>query len=103
MDVAFHLPVSFIGLIFVSMLLLDKPKVTLPLNEFSTIKFVSAICILFVSLSPLFLGTDWWHLLGVRATILGITMFVGMFLVLQGILWHMFFVQSLPTFEAKDE
>ena len=102
-DVTFSLPVSFVGLIFVSVFLFDKPKVALPLNKFSTIKFVSAICIIFVSLSPLFLGKDWWHIFGVRATILGITMLVGMLLVIQGMIWHIFFVKSLPASEAEDE
>jgi hypothetical protein len=35
--------------------------------------------------------------------IIGVTMFVGALMVLQGVIWHIFFVNSLPTPEAKDE
>ena len=50
-DVTFNLPVNFIGLLFASILLLDRPKVTLPLNQFSTIKLISSLCIILVSIS----------------------------------------------------
>ncbi len=102
-DVTFRLPISLVGLVFVSMLLLDKPKVKLPLNEFSTTKLVSAICLTLVSLSPFVLGQDWLRIFGVKATILGITMLVGMLLAVQGIVWHVLLVRSLPASEAKDE
>jgi hypothetical protein len=47
-------------------------------------------------------GEEWWHILGVRGTILGVTMFVGVVMVLQGVIWHIFFVDSLPTPEVKN-
>jgi hypothetical protein len=102
-DITFDLPISFIGLGVASVFLFDKPKVAFPLNEFSTIKLVLAICVFFVSLSPLFLGEDWWHIFGVHGTFLGISMLAGILTVIQGVIWHIFFVKSLPTTEAKDE
>jgi hypothetical protein len=83
--------------------LLDKPKVALPLNEFSTIKLILAICVFFVSLSPLFFGKNWWHIIGVHGTFLGVSMLAGILTVIQGVIWHIFFVKSLPTTEAEDE
>ena len=103
MDVTFDLPVNFIGLLFASSFLVDKPKVTLPLNKFSTIKLILSICIILASISPLYLGANWWNTFGVRTTILGVTMLVGMLVVIQGVIWHIIFVKSLPTIEAKDE
>jgi len=102
-DVTLNLPISFIGLLFASMFLFDKPMVTFPLNKFSAVRLVASICIIFVSIVPLYLGKNWWDTLGVRTTIIGVTMFVGMLIVLQGVMWHIFFVKSLPSEEAKDE
>jgi len=102
-DVTFNLPVNFIGLLFASMFLLDKPKVTFPLNRFSAVRLVLSVCIILVSIAPLYFGKNWWDILGVRTTIIGVTMFVGALIVLQGVLWHFFFVKSLPIDEAKDE
>lgn len=102
-DLIFNLPISFIGLGVAAVFLFDKPKVALPLNQFSTIKLVLAICVFLASLSPLFLGKDWWHILGVHGTFLAISMFAGILTVIQGVIWHIFFVKSLPTPEVKDE
>ncbi len=102
-DVSFNLHVNFIGLLFASMFLLDKPMVTLPLNKFTAVRLVLSICIIFVSIAPLYFGKNWWDILGVRTTIIGVTMFVGVLIVLQGVMWHIFFVKSLPIEEAKDE
>lgn len=102
-DVSFHLPVSFIGLLFASIFLLDKPAVSIPLNKFSSVRLVTAICIILASIAPLFLGRSWWEMLGVRSSLLGVTMLVGALIVLQGVIWHFFFVASLPAREARDE
>jgi hypothetical protein len=102
-DLTFKLPISFIGLGVASVFLFDKPKVAFPLNQFSTIKLALAICIFFVSLSPLFLGKDWWHIFGVHGTFLAIAMLAGILTLIQGVIWHIFFVKSLPTTEAKNE
>jgi hypothetical protein len=102
-DVTFNLSISLIGLLFAAMFLVDKPRVTFPLNKFSIVRLVSSICIIFVSIAPLYFGKSWWDLLGVRTTIIGVTMFVGALIALQGLIWHIFFVNSLPTLEATDE
>ncbi|HSO12658.1 MAG TPA: hypothetical protein VLT51_09805 [Anaerolineales bacterium] len=102
-DITLNLPISFIGLLFVSLLLLDKPMISVPLNRFSAVRLVESICLIFVSITPVFFGKNWWNILGVRATIIGVTMFVGALMVLQGVMWHVFFVKSLPLEEAKDE
>ena len=102
-DVTQNLPISFIGLLFASMFLFDKPMVSVPLNRFSAVRLGDSICIILASITPLFLGKNWWNILGVRTTINGITMFVGVLIVLQGVLWHVFFVKSLPIEEARDE
>lgn len=102
-DVTFHLPVNFIGLLFAAIFLFDKPAVAFPLNKFSAVRLVMSICIILVSIAPLFLGRDWWDALGVRTTIIGVTMFVGLMMALQGVLWHAFFVSSLPALEVEDE
>jgi len=102
-DVTFNLPVNFIGLLFALSYLFDKPKITSPSNKYSIIKLVLSICMILASISPLFLGVNWWNTIGVRAPIIGVTMLVGMLGVIQGAIWHIFFVTSLPTAEVKDE
>jgi len=102
-DITLNLPISFIGLLFASLLLLDKPMVSVPLNRFSAVRLVASICLIFVSITPMLFGKSWWNILGVRATIIGVTMFVGALMVLQGVMWHVFFVKSLPLDETKDE
>lgn len=102
-DVTYSLPVNFYGLLFAVILLIDKPKVTLPLNKFSIIKLILSICIVLASVSPVFLGANWWNTLGVRTTLLGVTMLIGLLMVAEGVIWHTFFVKSLPAAEAKDE
>jgi uncharacterized membrane protein len=102
-DVTQNLPISFIGLLFASMFLFDKPMVRVPLNRFSAVRLGASICIILVSITPLFLGKNWWNILGVRTTLIGVTMFIGVLIVLQGVMWHIFFVKSLPIKEATDE
>jgi len=102
-DVTLNLTISIIGLLFASMFLLDKPMVSVPLNRFSAVRLVASICLILVSITPMFLGKSWWNILGVRTTLIGVTMFVGALMVLQGVMWHIFFVRSLPLEEAKDE
>lgn len=102
-DVTFNFPVNIVGLLFASSYLVDKPKITLPLNKYSTIKLVLSICMILASISPLFLGVNWWNTIGVRAPIFGVTMLVGVLIVIQGTIWHFFFITSLPTAEVKDE
>jgi hypothetical protein len=102
-DVTLNLPINFIGLLFASIFLLDKPMVTLPLNKFTAVRLVVAICIILVSITPILFGKNWWDILGVRTTIIGVTMFVGALVVLQGVMWHIFFVKSLPVEGAQDE
>ncbi len=102
-DVTFRLPVNFVGLLFAAMFLFDKPPVAFPLNRFSAVRFVLSLLIILVSLAPLFLGMDWWQALGVRATLVGVTMTVGLLMAIQGLLWHIFFVRSLPAVEVEDE
>jgi len=102
-DVTFDLPINFIGLIFALAFLFDTPRVTFPLNNFSSVRLVLSICITLISIAPLYLGNSWWDMLGVRTTIIGVTMFVGVLIVLQGVIWHIFFVNSLPVEEGEDE
>lgn len=102
-DVTFILPINFIGLLFASMFLFDKPPVTFPLNKFSVVRLLVSICLILVSLAPLYSGQNWWDILGVRTTIIGVTMLVGVLMVIQGAIWHVFFVRSLPVEEGKDE
>ncbi len=98
-DVTFRLPVNLIGLLFAAMFLFDKPTVKFPLNRFTAVRFVAAILMILASLAPL----GWWHALGVRTTIIGVVMLAGLLMALQGILWHIFFVRSLPAVEVGDE
>jgi hypothetical protein len=102
-DFTFNVPVSFIGLGVACVFLIDKPKITLPLNKFSVVKLIFAICVIFVSLSPLFFGKDWWHVIGVHGTFLGVSMLAGILTIIQGVIWHIFFIKSLPATEVKDE
>lgn len=102
-DATFNLPINFIGLVFVSAFLFEKPKVKIPFNKFSIVRLITAIIIILVSIAPLFFGKNWWEIIGVRTTIIGVTMFVGILIVLQGVLWHIFFVNSLPGNGVKDE
>lgn len=99
-DITFKFPVNFYGLVFAAILLIDKPKVALPLNKFSITKLILAVCIILASISPLFLGTNWWNTFGIRTTFLGVTMLVGMLMVFEGVIWHILFVKSLPIAEA---
>lgn len=103
MDLTLHLPVSLIGLLFASIFLFDKPGVSVPLNRFSAVRLAAAVCIILVSISPLLLGKNWWDILGVRNTIIGVILSVGAVGVLQGVIWHVLFVKSLPVKEPKDE
>lgn len=102
-DATLGMPVNFIGLLFAAMFLFDKPAVRFPLNRFTAVRLVISLFLLIVSLASLFLGRDWWTVLGVRNAIVGVTMFTGLMIALQGLLWHIFFVGSLPAAEVGDE
>ncbi len=102
-DATNNLPICFIGLLFAGGFLFDKPMVRKPLNKFSAVRLVMAICIILVSTVPMLIEKDWWNILGVRSAIIGVTMFVGALIVMQGVLWHIFFIKSLPGQEAENE
>jgi hypothetical protein len=102
-DVTYDLPINLYGLLFAIILLIGRPKATLPLNKFSITKLILSISIILASISPLYLGANWWNTFGIRTTILGVTMIIGMLMVIEGVIWHTLFIKSLPTAEAKDE
>ena len=102
-DGRFMLPVSLTGLVLAATLLAGKPKLSLPLNQYSTIKLGLFICLVLVSLAPLYSGMQWWQVLGIKSSLLGICMLAGAFITVEGLLWHIFFVRSLPAVERKDE
>ena len=102
-DVSLKLPISLTGLVLAVTLLAGRPRVSLPLNQYSVIKLGLCICLALLSLAPLYSGMQWWQLLGVKSALLGVCMLAGAFIVVEGLLWHIFFILSLPAVERKDE
>ena len=102
-DVSLKLPISLTGLVLAVTLLAGRPRVSLPLNQYSVIKLGLCICLALLSLAPLYSGMQWWQLLGVKSALLGVCMLAGAFIVVEGLLWHIFFIRSLPAVERKDE
>ena len=102
-DNSLQLPVSLTGLVLAAALLVGKPRAALPLDKYSAIKLCLSICLVLVSLAPLYAGMQGWQALGIKSALLGVCMLAGAFIAVEGLLWHIFFVMSLPAVERKDE
>jgi hypothetical protein len=100
---AFKLPITLLGFIFAAAFLVDNPKANFPLNKFSSIKLAFSICLIIVSILPLYLGADWWNIFGINSGVLGVSILEGILLIGAGVIWHMYFINSLPSTESKDE
>ena len=102
-NISFQLPFTPMGLVFAAAFLAADPKANFPFNKLSIIKLIFSICLVMLSISPLYSGVHWWSALGIKSALIGVTILFSMLIVAQGVIWHIFFVKSLPTREAKDE
>jgi hypothetical protein len=95
LDISFKLPLSLIGLVAGLALIADYVRMTwLVKGHFMIYYPVGGFIIILVSLLPLFGLTGWWHVLGLRAQMFGIALFMGLFTILAGILSHIFLAKS---------
>lgn len=102
LDGSFELPFVSIGLAFAAAFVFDNPKALFPLNKFSGVILFFSACLIFLSVSPLFVGATWWNIFGIKSASLGICLLAGVFFMVAGLIWHAFLVTSLPVTE-KDE
>lgn len=102
-DSEFELPFTPIGLVFAIAFLADNPKAHFPLNKFSIIKFIASTCLIIVSFLPLFLGANWWNAFGIQSATDGILILAGILMIGASVIWHIYFINSLPATEGKDE
>jgi hypothetical protein len=96
------LPISFTGLVFAAMFLLGNGEQISPLNNFSITKLSLSIGMLLLSILPI-LGLNWWNMVGIKSFLLAVTTLVGVFMIAEGFIWHIFLLNSLPATEAANE
>lgn len=96
-DFGLNLPFSALGLVFAavilgsSLLYWHQAKTLL----FSNLFLGALIAIL--SILPLLGISDWWNVLGIKHFLLAMTILFGFYVILGGIIGHVYFVRSLPA------
>jgi hypothetical protein len=98
LDMSFKLPLSMVGFVAGLALIADYIRMTrLVKGHFMIYYPVGGFIIILVSLLPLFGLPSWWHVLGLRAQMFGIALFLGLFTIFAGILSHIFLAKALHT------
>lgn len=101
-NISFELPFTPLGLVFAVVFLVDYPKANFPLNKLSVIKLVFSTCLVMLSILPLYSGIHWWNAFGIKSALLGISILFSVLAIAAGVIWHIYFINSLPAAEVKD-
>ncbi len=103
LDATLKLPLSMVGLAFGLGLLADYIRITwLVKGRYLLYYPIGAVLSIIVSLLPLLGLPGWWHAVGLRAQLFGITLFVGLFTIVAGFWGHLFLVRTLSP-KAEDK
>lgn len=96
-DFGLNLPFSALGLVFAAVILGSsllywyQAKILL----FSNLLLGALVATL--SILPLFGISDWWNALGIKHFLLAMTILFGVYILVGGIIGHVYFVRSLPA------
>lgn len=97
LDVSFKLPLSLIGLVFAFGLLADYLRITwLVKGRFLLYYPIEAGLILLISVLPIIGFPDWWHTIGLKSQLLGVSIAIGSLSIPAAIWGHIFLVRTLP-------
>jgi hypothetical protein len=104
-DITFRLPVSCIGLVFATVLIVEYIRLTwLVGGRFLIYYPLGAILTAIVSILPLFGIPQWWLAVGLVNELVGIEMVVGVFCIFGGVWGHLFLLRALsPRLEVNND
>jgi hypothetical protein len=98
LDVSFKLPVSLLGLVFAAGLLADYIRITwLVKGQYLLYYPLGGILMAAVSILQWLGAPNWWQAFGLKSQLLGITIAIGIFTMIAGILGHIFLARTLPS------
>ena len=98
LDSTNNLPLSLVGLVFASGLLVDYIRITWLVKGRSLLYLpLGAAFMALVSILPLLGLPDWWLAFGLKSQIMGICIVIGIFMILVGIWSHIYLVRTLPA------
>ena len=98
LEMSARYPVSPLGLVFAAGLLVDYIRITWLVNgRFLLYYPLGALLMAAVSVLPLLGVSNWWHLIGLKNQLIGITTVVGIFTMIAGIWGHIFLVRTLSS------
>ncbi|MCL4562919.1 MAG: hypothetical protein M1281_20180 [Chloroflexi bacterium] len=88
--------VSLLGLVFAAVFAFTGFWYWRPVKSVLNLNLVLAACFAILSILPVVGIRDWWGFLGLKDSILGFTLLFGIFGVIGGLIFHIYFVRSLP-------
>ncbi len=103
LDVTYKMPFSLIGLVCGIGLFVDYVRFTWMVKGRRLLYYpIGAALIIGVSLLPLLGLPGWWHVVGIKGQIFAISMLLGVFSIVAGIVGHLFLTRTLsPKVEEK--
>ncbi len=100
LDASQSIPVSLVGLAWAAMLIFDGFRISRSMPQ-QTFPFywIFAIILLVASVISVFGFVGWWEALGVNNLLSAVLIVASILMLISGVIWHIFFLQSLKVGE----
>lgn len=96
-DFGLNLPFSALGLVFAAVILGSSLLYWYQAKTLLFSNLVLGALVAILSILPLFGISNWWNALGIKHFLLAMTILFGIYIVVGGIIGHVYFVRSLPA------
>ena len=103
LDTSEIIPISFLGLTFAIATFIDYLRMTIRWREgyFNFLPWFS-LALVIISLLPLFGLDQLWQSVGFKSPLTGVMTFVGILVLISGLLSHHYLVRSMPAVDQED-
>jgi hypothetical protein len=96
-DFGLNLPFSTLGLVFAAVILGSGVWYWVQAKTLLVSNLLLGLLIAILSILPVFGVSDWWTALGIKHFLLAMTILFGVYIIIVGIIGHIYFIRSLPA------
>jgi hypothetical protein len=96
-DFGLNLPFSALGLVFAAVILGSSLLYWYQAKTLLVGNLLLGALIAALSILPVFEISDWWNALGIKHFLLAMTILFGVYIMLGGVIGHIYFIRSLPA------
>lgn len=96
-DLGLNLPFSTLGLVFAAVVLGSSVWYWVQAKTLLVSNLLLGVLIAILSVLPVFGVSDWWNTIGIKHFLLAMTMLFGIYIIIGGIVGHIYFIRSLPA------